>query len=71
MNKTYCDKCGKDKTNHGSTARVELMGRPGMYAFKDLCGDCTRLFTEHLDKFIPGFLPKPEPVKVKKWVWGR
>jgi hypothetical protein len=58
MQRTYCDKCGKDVTNDRDnvTAHVEFMAPLGSYAFKHLCRPCAQQFVEHLNNFLPGFV---------------
>jgi hypothetical protein len=70
MQKTFCDKCGRESTNDTQTVRVEFMSMlPRIYAFKHLCPSCAVAFMQHLDLFMPDFLPKPIPPKRSWSVW--
>ncbi len=60
MNKTYCDKCGKDITdNYGyedyGSITIEANGKKGGKVYLQLCGKCYKEAVEESKIFVKKF----------------
>ena len=56
MNKTYCDKCGKETT--GNELNIEIWGDIVRSEFLDFCPGCFSEFVEVLEQFTKRDLKK-------------